>query len=497
MWHSGMPVGKRPGYAMTIDTLPCDVLLDIFHFDLNVSDYNPCGWRRLVHVCQRWRQIIFASPLRLNLRIYCKPGTPVRKNLDIWPTLPICIEYGGKERGISSDDEDNIIAALEHPDRLSAVRLHNITGSQLGNIAAAMQRPYPILTCLEITSQDGNVPVLPSGILGGSAPQLREITLFRVPFPALPTLLLSASDLVDPCLNEIPPTGYISPDTMVARLAALSRLKTLLIEFEVVTSHYDRSLPPPITRAVLPSLNYFVYRGLCEYLEDLVARIDTPQLDTTTIVYCDLVDFDVTQLSEFINRSEKLKKTLSNNCVVMPDFENGISCGIYFSIAGVTTSDKGRWESDPSITICVSNGDIYQQILALANVLRQIFPILPDMVHFYFHSDTNLNESFPEPEGLDDIEWLQVLRPFSSVQTLFVCGNLAGQVCRALDDIDEEIATRALPAFNLLCAEDQPVTSVDKFITVRRDFGRPVTVVNDTSENFETRLDLYYERQHL
>lgn len=484
-------MGKRHGYALTIDTLPCNVLLDIFHLDLSLHDYDPWGWHRLVHVCRRWRQIIFASPLRLNLQIYCKPGTPVRKNLGIWPALPICIEYSGKERGISSDDEDNIITALQHPDRLSDVRFYGIAGSQLGRIAAAMQRPTPILTYLKIISNDGDGPILPSGILGGSAPHLRELTLFHVPFPALPTLLLSASDLVDLHLSNIPPTGYISPDTMAAHLAVLSRLKTLRIDFQIVSSHHDRILPPPITRSVLPALDHFLFYGVREYLEDFVARIDTPQLDTISISYYDHdVDFEVPQFAEFINRSEKLKKTLSNNCMVLPDFGDDV----YFHMVGITTMEKGRWDSHAGISICVTCGDKYQQILCLANVLGRIFPVLPDVVHLRISSEIDLYEDLSEPEGLDDIEWLQVLHTFPSLQTLFVCGELAGYVCCALDDIDEEIATQALPALNLLCLEDQPVTSVDNFIAVRQDSGRPVIVVNDTLENFEGTLDLYYER---
>ena len=383
------------------------------------------------------------------------------------------------------------MAALEHPDRLSDIRFLNMTGSQLGKVAAAMQGPSPILTCLKIVSKEGNVQVLPSGILG-SAPRLREITLFRIPFPALPTLLLSASDLVDLCLGSIPPTGYIPPDTMVAHLAVLSRLKTLRIGFQVVPSHHDLILSPPITRAVLPALTHFTFSGVCEYLEDFVARIDTPQLDTTSILYGDHdIDFEVPQFSEFINRSEKLKKTLSNNGVVMPDIYDGIC----FIIVSVTTSNQGRWDSNIGISICVTCGDKYQQILCLSNILRRISPILPDLVHIQIDSKLDLYESLSESEGLGDIEWLQVLRTFPSVQTLFVCRTLAGQVCHALHDIDEELATQALPALNLLCLEDQPVASIVNFIAVRQDSGLPVTVVNDTLDNFVGRIDLYLMRQ--
>jgi hypothetical protein len=55
-------------------------------------------WHTLVHVCQRWRQIVFASPRRLNLQILCTHGTPVRKNLGIWPAFPIAIDYYSIEK---------------------------------------------------------------------------------------------------------------------------------------------------------------------------------------------------------------------------------------------------------------------------------------------------------------------------------------------------------------------------------------------------------------
>jgi hypothetical protein len=74
-----------------INILPDDVLLEIF--DLCRSYFNPVNpvrpllvwkWDVLVHVCKRWRQLVFSSPRRLDLQILCTYGTPVRKNLGIW-----------------------------------------------------------------------------------------------------------------------------------------------------------------------------------------------------------------------------------------------------------------------------------------------------------------------------------------------------------------------------------------------------------------------------
>ena len=67
---------------MTINILPEDVLLVIF--DCYVAeadeDENFEGWQALVHVCQKWRNVVFQSPLRLHLRILCSTETPVREN---------------------------------------------------------------------------------------------------------------------------------------------------------------------------------------------------------------------------------------------------------------------------------------------------------------------------------------------------------------------------------------------------------------------------------
>jgi len=103
---------------MTIDRLPDDALLEIFDF---CREGTMCGvgstwmWGTLVHVCRRWRCIIFASPRRLDLRLVCTHKTPVRKSLDIWPPLPINIRHSYKGEG---GEEEDILAAFEQ-------RIHN------------------------------------------------------------------------------------------------------------------------------------------------------------------------------------------------------------------------------------------------------------------------------------------------------------------------------------------------------------------------------------
>ena len=67
--------------------------------------------------------------------------------------------------------------------------------------------------------------VLPSGFLGGSAPNLRDFHLSYIATPELPTLLLSARGLVILKLQGISQTGRISPKTMVASSGKLLPVK--------------------------------------------------------------------------------------------------------------------------------------------------------------------------------------------------------------------------------------------------------------------------------
>ncbi|KAI9435996.1 hypothetical protein H4582DRAFT_2100070 [Lactarius indigo] len=473
----------------TIAALTDNALVEIFDFCRKDHNRYPSGlvwkWHSLVHVCQRWRQIIFASPRRLNLQILCTDGTPVRKDLGIWPAIPIVMQYGHYRSSMAPNDEDNAIAALEHPDRVCRVKLY-VTGSQLGKIVTVMQEPFTKLARLSISSEDGNVPVLPEGFLGRSAPCLQEIELYGVPFPSLPTLLLSASDLVELKLRNSPQTGYISPEAMVACLAALPRLEILHIGFQSPDSRPDQTSLPPITRTALPALHYLFFSGVCAYFEDFVARIDTLQLDTIVIFYSDQdVDFDVPQLSKFIDRSENLKRTLSTYCSVILD---EIDDAADFSIGGTTSDEAERWDPDTGFSVSILCEGLGRQMWHLTRVLSSISPVLSDMVHFALNSELFVIEPLPETGDMDDIEWLQFFHPFSSIETLFVAEKFAGQVSRTLEDIAE--VTEVLPALDLLCLEDQPLSSVDKFVAIRWDSGHPVTVVN-TKLEFERRLESY------
>jgi hypothetical protein len=257
---------------MRIDVLPDDILLIIFDFYM-IMDLSDDGgkaemeaWQSLVHVCRRWRSLILASPRRLNLRLVCTPETLTRDTLDTWPALPLIVG-GGMARSSSTD---NIIAALEQSNRVCEVDL-DLAGWQLEEVLAAMRVPFPELKYLQLfsdVSDDETLPVIPvpDSFLGGSAPRLRILELYRIPFPGLPNLLLSATQLVFLGLYDIPDSGYIPPEAMVALLSVLSSLESLSLEFRSAQSRPDwetRTLPPypPRSPRILFQRRYRIFRG--------------------------------------------------------------------------------------------------------------------------------------------------------------------------------------------------------------------------------------------
>ena len=125
-------------------------------------------------------------------RLFCTPGTP-RDTLDVWPAFPLIIST----YCYITEDLNNLIALLEPRDRVCQKDLMGVPRPH--HVLAAMQtlKPFPQLTDLKLRS-NYMAPVIPDSFLGGSAPSLRELWLDYTPFPGLPKLLLSATNLVGP-----------------------------------------------------------------------------------------------------------------------------------------------------------------------------------------------------------------------------------------------------------------------------------------------------------
>ena len=447
---------------VTIGKLPDDVLLEIFDFYLDKALIE--AWHTLVHVCRKWRNVVFGSPQRLELRLHCTESTPVRETLDAWPLLPIVVlGYGYEEWGA-----DNIIAALEHNDRIPQMELFDFPGSQMEKVLAEMQQPFPALKYLHLQSRGGTVPAVPDSFLGGSAPRLQEFSLEGIPIPRLPKLLMSATRLVELKLQKIPYSGYFSPEAMVTCLSMLFQLEKLSISFESPQRRPDRKSRhlPPQTRTLLPVLTHLRFDGVSEYLDDLVAQIDAPLLDNLDIAFFYQLIFDTPCLTQFISRTPKFKLTAHDE-------------------AHVKFSDWAAWVNtfDRALTLAISCRHSDWQLSSLAQVcsssLHQVF--IPAVERLYILEERHLQVPPSWPDDIESSQWLELLHPFTAVKDLYISREFTPRISPTLDGLVEGGVTEVLPALQTLFLEEAPPSgpvqeTIGKFVVARQLAGHPIAV---------------------
>jgi hypothetical protein len=131
-------------------------------------------WYRLSHVCQRWRNLTLGSASYLRLSLVCTNGTSVENMLAHSPPLPLTVDYCGDD-GITAEDEEGILLALEQRHRIRHLRL-NFPSQILQKLVMAIDEEFPILEYLIIyPPPKGNTALMLPETL--QAPHLRHFAL--------------------------------------------------------------------------------------------------------------------------------------------------------------------------------------------------------------------------------------------------------------------------------------------------------------------------------
>jgi hypothetical protein len=450
-----------------------DVLIEIFYFCQAAPidedeewwlepEEAPRAWHTLVHVCQRWRSVVLASPVYLKLFLICTECTPVREMLHIWPpSLPLLIWVG------SYYTARDTIAALEQRDRVRWI-VSDESCFEAEGIPTVMSEPFPALTHLYLRCNMNDRPLdFPDTFLGGSAPHLQYLRLWDFPFPTLSKLLLSTSDLVELDLWQIPTFDYDSPYAMVTCLSALTKLEYLTIGFEHRASLLRQSTPhphpSPRTRAVLPFLTNFVFNGVSGYIDNLVALIDAPHLKCVSIEFFDRRNFQIGQLPRFISHAGTLS-LFDHAKVVIERF--GIATRLY---------PRGAEDLRQYLELQFPGQGLSSQVPSIVQMYSQLSSLLSSVEQLDI-----LNEyDFREPVNMDNTHWLELFQPFTAVRTLRLSYNWQSFIMA----LTEETATSVLPALNNIYLEAEAYRpygpeqqGLEHFIAARQHSGHPVTV---------------------
>jgi len=457
---------------MTIDILPDEGLLEIFSFYLVEASDHIEPWFPLVHVCRRWRSIVFASPHRLDVRVFYTPARRVKAMLDIWPNLPIHISAHGYKASRWYGEKENLIAALEHTDRICQIQFHAFSSSELERILSAMQKPFPALTRLAISgSPSMPMTVFPQAFLGGSARHLQSCNLWDVGFPGIRKLLLTANHLVTLRLWHIPHSMCASPGEMATCVSMMPNLEALFIGFHLPQSphkwpdHPNRLLSP-LARVVLPSLTKFGLQVMSEYIEDFVSRIDVPLLDKVYMNVFDPPIFDDPRLHDFLTRIEKFK-THSRGVVV---FYNACI----------------ELELKPELgflSFGIHCGELGQQVSSMAHFCGSSLP-LPATLKRLDICEGFVSQNLDRQERVENTQWLDIFHPFTGLKDLYLGERLVFHYADALQELAGERVKEVLPALQRLFIEGlerlEPSgptqEALGKFVAARQLSGLPVVV---------------------
>ena len=336
----------------------------------------------------------------------------------------------------------------------------NVVGWQLEQVLAAMEVPFPELTGLRLSSSGETMPVIPDSFLDGFAPRLQYFELDRIPFPALPKLVLSATHLVDLWLTNIPHSGYISPEAIVALISPLSSLESLHLGFQSPQSGPDRETrPPPLSkRSVMPALNDFRFKGVTEYLEDLVTGIDAPQLDDMRITFFNQIDFHTPQLTQFINRTPKLEKrdtaVLFHDRFVRVELSPG-------TLMIATKCREPDWQLSSIEQFC--------------NSLHPL-PMVEDL-----YIEHRYRRLVWKNDAVENTLWFQLLHPFTAVKNLYLSEEFAPDIAATLQELVGGRIAELLPSLeNIFVLGLEPSgpfqEKIGKFVEARQLYSHAIAI---------------------
>jgi hypothetical protein len=380
--------------------------------------------------------------------------------------MPIVVEYGGSLEldPPAPEDEESIMAALTQTDRVRAISL-TVTDSVLKKLSA-IKRPFLELEDLVLLARDSVPLSLPTGF--GRVPRLRRLHATRIAFPALLHFLHSSRNLVDLQLHEVLDPWPFSPGAITNALSNVAQLQSLSLNFSSVAKDIS-----PYTsirrRTILPVLTRFKFRGISEYLEGLVARIDAPRLEDIEVTFINEFIFDLLALRSFIDRIDMHKSHCRAHIL---SSERDISLSLM------------RPGAPTCLKLQLSGNLLTQQLSFMSRFCFHFSAFLFNIEDLHIKTTTSSKwEDIDILQGvLDGAKWLDIIKLFTGVKRFHVEGSISEYILYVWRSPDSR-GNPVLPALHKLqiwpvpCHEDWSLReAVVSLVTSRRLSGQPIAV---------------------
>jgi hypothetical protein len=464
---------------MSIHDLDDDSLLHVFYlFRPNLRNMNEFGgnlwnlldqdwWYKLTQVCRRWRYLILGSASYLRLSLLCTFGTPVAEMLAHSPPFPLIICYKESSQHLSAEDEEGIMLALGHRNRVRCIFLL-LDVPRLSRLISAIDDEFPALIFLRLgtpTRHDTRVALPPAF----EAPHLRYLLFTHIASPMRHSFLSSAIGLVILWLEWIHPSTYSHPNDFLQHLSLLPQLDTIHISFRSAVPNRDinRQLlhTPVITHVTHPNLRLFEFTGVSGFLEAVLANMAAPLLETFRVHFFNQLSFSVPHLQNFTMTAEELR------------FSRAKFVFHHKAVAMLAYADVKVGSSNFSLEVpCRYLDWQVSSVTDISKDLKQLFSEVADLTLDY-------REHLSSPERhnqADHTQWRELLGVFRNVKTLRVHNGLVGELSRSLQsDGEPSPSLEVLPELKELvcpagCIDDKTFAP---FINEREDTGQPVSLI--------------------
>jgi hypothetical protein len=391
----------------------------------------------------------------------CTSGTPVADMLTHSPPLPLTISYPAISHKATAKDEEGILLALQHRDRVRHIRLA-LPASSLQKVITVMDEPFPILERMHIESEtdddDDAGLALPKTF---QAPLIRHFRLDTVALPIGSPLLMTTAGLVTLELANIPSSAYFPPSYLLARLPLMPQLVKLSIEFRspIPSRNIESQLSSTslMTDITLPNLSKFWFRGWSTYLEGLLARIRAPLLSIFAIEFFNQLTFAIPHLSQFMRTSQNfdLRAIRLNFC----------SDRFIMKMANL--------EPYSSFYMKIKCGHLDWQVSSAEQILSGLDTIVEELILCHEEFTTTSSEWHTE---VDRTQWRDLLRPFGNMEILGVQNEFVEELGRSLHSDDEEMPLDILSNLKELRFPEgsKNDAACRRFIEQRQAAGHPV-----------------------
>ena len=460
-----------------------DLLLEIFDAcrvdNISPNTYPRNWWHNLAHVCQSWRRVLFAFPIRLGIALVCNSRTPVADMLANSPALPLIIYWGNPGTLDDKDSVKNVHLALRHRDRVSRIKLR-LPESSLRNVFTTLEGTFPMLETLQLYCSSYRHGNNSRGLLPSSfeAPNLRHLQISDSTL--LPTqqspLLNSLTSIVTFSIDEITPD--LPPERLVEFLLLMGNLKILKISQGMGKSKDDRARQAdqeasPSTR--LTNLEELQYHGVSSYFEGLAALISAPSLKKLSITFINKLKpiiprFTTTPHSQSRALFQHLPRLISEAW----DLRFRYARLRYRDGLSIVMDHNELWTGRGAFELRFNLGEDVDVDL-MAQICCLLSP-MPSTVQSLLLEDGNVSH---DGHHIDNKEWHDLLRPFDNVKTLRVAHRFVDEIDRSLRPADNGDA----PVLTLLPRLEEivrygPEKEFSALIEARRLAGSPVRVVS-------------------